>query len=58
MKNLEFWKEKTEVLIEGDEDGNTAIKMQWFCSDGVSTFYGDTKAEAASHFGVTVGFND
>lgn len=58
MKTLAFWKEETEVWIEGNEDGNTEMKPQWFCSDGISTFFGDTKAEAAAHFGVPVGFDD
>jgi hypothetical protein len=58
MKTLTFWKEETEVWIEGDEDGNTKTKLQWFCSDGISTFFGNTKAEAASYFGVPVGFDD
>jgi hypothetical protein len=58
MKTLTFWKEETEVWIEGNEDGNTETKLQWFCSDGIATFFGDTKAEAASHFGVPVGFDD
>jgi hypothetical protein len=58
MKKLTFWQEDTEVFVEGDEDGNTEIKPQWFCSDGISTFFGDTKAEAASRFGVPIGFND
>lgn len=58
MRKLTLWKEKTEVWIEGDEDGNTEIKTQWFCSDGISIFYGDTKSEAAAHFGVPVGFDD
>jgi hypothetical protein len=58
MKTLTFWKEETEIWIEGNEDGNTETRLQWFCSDGISTFFGDTKAEAASHFGVPIGFND
>jgi hypothetical protein len=58
MAKLTLWKEETEVWIEGDEDGNTETKPQWFCSDGISTFFGDTKAEAASHFGVPVGFDN
>jgi hypothetical protein len=55
MRALKFWEEKTEVFIDDDDDGNTERKKQWFCSDGVSTFFGDTKSEAASHFGVPVG---
>jgi hypothetical protein len=58
MKKLKFYQEMQEVWIEGDEDGNTEMKLQWFCTDGISTFFGDTKAEAASHFGVPVGFDD
>ncbi len=54
MKTLKFWEDKTEVIT--DEEGNTELRTQWFCSDGVSTYYGDTKAEAASHFGVPIGF--
>jgi len=57
MKNLEFYQEMAEVIC--DEEGNTKDKLQWFCTDGISTFFGDTKAEAASHFGVPVGdFDD
>jgi hypothetical protein len=56
MRNLKFWKEKTEVFIEDDEDGNTEMKMQWFGTDGISTYFGDTKTEVAARFGVPVGF--
>jgi len=55
MKNLKFYQEMTEVFIDDDEDGNTEEKLQWHCTDGISTFFGDTKAEAASHFGVPIG---
>jgi len=53
MKTLKFWKDKAEVII--DDEGNSELRDQWFCTDGVSTYYGDTKAKAASHFGVPVG---
>lgn len=57
MRKLEFWQEMAEVVI--DDEGNMEEKMQWHCSDGISVFYGNTKAEAASHFGVPVGdFDD
>lgn len=56
MRTLKFWQEMGEVLIEDDQDGNTEEKLQWYCSDGISTHWGDTKSEAASHFGVPVGF--
>jgi hypothetical protein len=56
MKELNFYQEMQEVFI--DEEGNTDEKLQWFCTDGISTFFGDTKAEAASHFGVPVGFEE
>jgi len=56
MKTLDYWEEMTETMDDCDEDGNGGItKMQWYCSDGISTYWGDTKAEAASHFGVPVG---
>ena len=55
---LHFWKEVTEVVVDtrDGEDLTIEEKEQWFCSDGVSTYFGDTKSEAASHFGVPVGF--
>lgn len=53
MTTLEFWQDWQEVIV--DDEGNTEEKLQWFCSDGISTYYGDTKAEAAAHFGVPVG---
>ena len=56
MRTLKFWQECTEVFC--DDEGNTEDKLQWFCTDGIATFYGDTKAQAASHFGVPVGFDD
>lgn len=56
MKNLEFWQDATEVIC--DSEGNSEMKERWFCSDGISTYYGKTKAEAASHFGVPVGFDE
>lgn len=54
MSKLNLWQEVAEVI--SDDEGNSEERLQWFCSDGVSTYYGDTKAEAASHFGVPVGF--
>lgn len=56
MKTLKFWKDAAEVFV--DDEGNTEMKEQWFCSDGISTYFGDTKAEASAHFGVPVGFDD
>lgn len=56
MRTLKFWQEYTEVCC--DNEGNTEDKLQWFCTDGVATFYGNTKAQAASHFGVPVGFKE
>ena len=56
MRKLEFWKEVEEV--DHNNEGNGKLRSQWHCSDGISTYYGDTKAEAASHFGVPVGFKD
>lgn len=58
MRKLEFWQDTAEVFIDDDPDGNTITKMQWFCTDGVSTYYGNTKSEAAAHFGVPVGFDE
>jgi len=56
MKALAFWEEETDVYVDdGQGDVTEVRKMQWFCSDGVSTFFGETKSEAASHFGVPVG---
>lgn len=55
MAKLHFWQDKIEVF---DNEGST-MQLKWLCSDGVSTHFGDTKAEAASHFGVPVGnFDD
>ena len=57
MRNLRFWEEEVEIFGEDDIDvGELAVR--WFCSDGMSTFFGETKSEAASHFGVPVGFED
>ena len=53
MRTLRFWQDYQEVIC--DNEGNTEERLQWLCSDGISTFYGDTKSEAASHFGVPVG---
>jgi hypothetical protein len=54
MKRLTFWKELTDDF---DDEGNQLKdKMQWFCTDGISIYFGDTKADAASHFGVPIGF--
>ncbi|MDP8275161.1 MAG: hypothetical protein RAO92_02030 [Candidatus Euphemobacter frigidus] len=57
MRQLRFWKEAVEVF----EDENADVgeeQIRWFCSDGISTFFGETRSEAASHFGVPVGFED
>lgn len=54
MRKLTFWKQEAEVIV--DDEGNSEPRLQWHCSDGISTFFGDTKSEAASHFGVPVGF--
>lgn len=53
MANLHFWQDETEVIV--DDEGNDELRLQWFCSDGISVYFGNTKAEAASHFGVPVG---
>ena len=55
MANLRFWEDEVEIFGKDDTDTGT-IETRWFCSDGVSTFFGETKSEAASHFGVPVGF--
>lgn len=53
MRKLEFWQEYGETY---DDEGNQGKdKLYWYCSDGISTYFGDTKAEAASRFGVPVG---
>ena len=57
MAELRFWEDEVEILGEDDIDTGT-METRWFCSDGVSTFFGETKSEAASHFGVPVGFDD
>ena len=49
MKQIKFWQD-TVIGPEKDE-------RKWFASDGVSTYFGNTKDEAASHFGVPVGFS-
>jgi len=54
MRKLTFWQEDVEGLDDEGND-NGIFETKWFCSDGISTFFGDTKAEAASHFGVPVG---
>jgi hypothetical protein len=56
MRDLKFYQEMAEVIV--DDEGNSEPVLQWFCSDGISTFFGATKSEAASHFGVPVGFED
>ena len=59
MKALNFWQEITEDPGTVDEDGNMEMRNMWFCSDGISTFFGRTKASAAAYFGVPVGdFDD
>ena len=60
MKALQFYQDTVEEM-EWDEDEQTehyTKKTVWYCTDGISTFFGDTKTEAASHFGVPVGFED
>jgi len=57
MANLRFWEDEVEIFGEDDIDTGT-METRWFCSDGISTFFGETKSEAASHFGVPVGFDD
>ena len=49
MKQIKFWQD-TVIGPERDE-------RKWFASDGISTYFGDTKEEAAAHFGVPVGFS-
>jgi hypothetical protein len=60
MRTLEFWKDWIEEVIDDNdlENINTKWEKVWFCSDGISTYTGETKSEAASRFGVPVGFND
>ena len=59
MRKLEFWQDKTEVFTDDGSEWPFEERVQWFCSDGISTFFGDTKAQAAAHFGVPVGdFDD
>ena len=56
MKTLKFWQDSTEIV---DDYGYTVgHETKWFCSDGISTYFGDTKTAAAAHFGVPVGFGD
>ncbi|MDD5722641.1 MAG: hypothetical protein PHY29_02750 [Syntrophales bacterium] len=54
-KDLTLWKEGAEIF---DDEGNTYYADKWFCSDGISTFFADTRAEAAAHFGVPLGFDN
>jgi len=56
MRTIKFWRDDAEVFV--DDEGNTEQRPQWFCSDGIATYYGDTKSEAASRFGVPIGFDD
>jgi hypothetical protein len=49
MKKINFWQD-TVIGPERDE-------RKWFASDGISTYFGDTKEEAAAHFGVPVGLS-
>jgi hypothetical protein len=54
-KIIEIYKEEIPVV---HKDGTVTWKKGWYATDGISTYYGDTKAEAAAHFGVPVGFDD
>jgi hypothetical protein len=53
MKNLEFFKE--DGLVSIDETGVETWAPVWYCTDGISTYSGETKSEAAAHFGVPFG---
>lgn len=50
MRKLRFWID----VVEGINHNFNA----WHCSDGVSTYFGETRSEAAAHFGVPVGDYD
>jgi hypothetical protein len=51
MRTLEFYKEDAPVP---HCDGTVTWEPKWYCTDGISTYWGDTKAEAASRFGVPI----
>jgi len=55
MKTLEFWKDDAPIA---HTDGTDTWETKWYCSDGISTYWGDTKSEAASHFGVPIDIED
>jgi len=50
MRKLYYSIEQVEG-IEGDF-------LAWHCTDGITTYWGETKAEAAAHFGCPVGKYD
>ena len=53
MKELKFW--EGEQVVYDNEGNEIGYKKCWYCSDGISTYFGATRAEAAAHFGVPVG---
>jgi hypothetical protein len=55
MRKLEIYKDDCPIA---HEDGTVTWETRWVCSDGISCYYGDTKAEAMAHYGVPVGVDD
>jgi len=51
MRSLHFYIDKIDNDLGADF-------LAWHCTDGISCYFGRTKAEAASHFGVPVGEYD
>lgn len=51
MKKLRFYIDEVEGM-----DNNF---LAWHCTDGIATYFGETKIEAASQFGCALGeFDD